>query len=93
MRRRACPARRLPVDRNDKDSDLAYIENVQLTGSDLFIVSGLQPASRDALLARFPQARVETAPHDPQAGPWLHLVFVGEPRTPSSRGTDSKSAT
>ena len=50
----------VPVDRNDKDSDAAYIQEVQLTGSDLFIVSGLAPASRDALVARFPQARVET---------------------------------
>jgi hypothetical protein len=29
----------VPVDRNDKDSDAAYIQTVQLTGSDLFIVS------------------------------------------------------
>jgi hypothetical protein len=70
----------LPIDRNDRDSDLDYIQDVQLTGSDVFIVSGLQPASRDALLARFPQARVETARRDPEAGPWLYLVFVGEPR-------------
>ena len=73
----------LPIDRNDKGSDLAYIQDVQLTGSDLFIVSGLSPASRDALLARFPQARAETARRDPQVGPWLYLIFVGEPRAPA----------
>ncbi len=73
-----------PVDRNDKDSDAAYIQDVQLTGSDLFIVSGFSPASRDALVARFPQARVETVRRHPQAGPWTYLVFVGEPRTPPS---------
>jgi hypothetical protein len=73
----------LPVDRNAQDSDLAYIRDVQLTGSDLFVVSGLAPSSRDALLARFPQARVETVRRDPKRGPWSYLVFVGEPRTPS----------
>jgi hypothetical protein len=73
----------LPVDRNPKDSDQAYIEDVPLTGSDLFIVSGMLPQSRDALLARFPQARVEVARRDPERGPFLYLVFVGEPRTPS----------
>jgi hypothetical protein len=71
----------VPVDRNDKDSDVAYIQEVQLTGSDLFIVSGLAPASRDALVARFPQARVETVRRHPLAGPSTYLVFVGEPRT------------
>jgi hypothetical protein len=74
----------LPIDRNDKDSDLAYIESVQLTGSDLFIVSGELPASRDALLARFPQARVEVARRQPQGGPQTYLVFVGDPRPASS---------
>lgn len=73
----------LPVDRNDRDSDVAYIQDVQLTGSDLFIVSGLLPSSRDALLARFPQARLETFRRDPKGGPWLYLVFVGEPRAPT----------
>jgi len=73
----------LPVDRNDKASDLAYVQDVQLTGSDLFIVSGISPSSRDALLARFPQARAETARRDPVAGPSLYLVFVGEPRSSS----------
>lgn len=73
----------VPVDRNDKDTDAAYIRDVQLTGADLFIVSGFAPASRDALVARFPGARVETVRRDPQGGPWTYLVFVGEPRTPS----------
>jgi hypothetical protein len=70
----------LPVDRNDRESDVAYIHDVQPTGSDLFIVSGFQPDSRDALLARFPQARAETFRRHPQYGPWLYLVFLGEPR-------------
>ena len=74
----------VPVDRNDKDSDAAYIQDVQVTGSDLFIVSGLASSSRDALLARFPQARAETMRRHPQGGPWLYLVFVGEPRPRSS---------
>ena len=73
----------LPVDRNDTDSDQAYIDSAQLTGSDLFIVSGDAPASRDALLARFPQARVEVARRHPQGGPQTYLVFVGEPRVAS----------
>ena len=73
----------LPVDRNDTDSDQAYIDSAQLTGSDLFIVSGEAPASRDALLARFPQARVEVARRHPQGGPQTYLVFVGEPRVAS----------
>jgi hypothetical protein len=56
---------------------------VPLTGSDLFIVSGLLPSSRDALLARFPQARLEVARRHPEFGPWLYLMFVGEPRAVS----------
>jgi hypothetical protein len=78
----------LPVDRNATDSDAAYIRDVQLTGSDLFIVSGMAPSSRDALLARFPQARHEIARRDPVKGPELYLIFVGEPRAPSSAESD-----
>jgi hypothetical protein len=72
----------VPVDRNDTTSDAEYIRTVSLTGSDLFIVSGEVPASRDALLARFPQARAETVRRDPVGGPTTYLVFVGEPRAP-----------
>lgn len=69
-----------PVRRNDRDSDEAYIRDVQLSGSDLFIVSGFSPQSRDALLARFPQARAETVQRDRPGSPQTFLVFVGEPR-------------
>jgi 4-amino-4-deoxy-L-arabinose transferase-like glycosyltransferase len=69
-----------PVDRNDRDSDDAYIRDVQLTGSDLFIVSGFSPQSRDALLARFPQARAESVRRDRAGSPETFLVFVGQPR-------------
>ncbi|MDX2166317.1 MAG: hypothetical protein SF182_04615 [Deltaproteobacteria bacterium] len=74
-----------PVERNDTESDLAYINAVQLTGADLFIVSGFSPQSRDALLARFPQARSETVRRDLAGSPETFLVFVGEPR----RGTSA----
>jgi len=76
----------VPVDRNDTTSDAEYIQNVSLTGSDLFIVSGEVPASRDALLARFPQARAETVRRDAQGGPTTYLVFVGAPGAPAPAG-------
>jgi hypothetical protein len=60
--------------------DLSYINSVQLTGSDLFVVSGQAPQSRDALMARFPDARVELWQRHPGLGPSLFLVFVGPPR-------------
>jgi hypothetical protein len=69
-----------PVERNDRDSDEAYIRDVQLSGADLFIVSGFSPQSRDALLARFPQARTETVRRDQAGSPVTYLVFVGAPR-------------
>jgi hypothetical protein len=66
-----------PVDRNPGVDGLTYINSVQPTGSDLFIVSGEQPQFRDALMARFPDARLELWQRYPRAGPVLFLIFVG----------------
>jgi hypothetical protein len=62
------------------NSSLGYLQNVEPSGADLFIISGEDPAARDAALARFPEARLEEWRRDPRRGPLLYLVFVGAPR-------------
>jgi hypothetical protein len=74
----------LPVDRNPGPDGLSYVNSVRLTGSDLFVVSGEAPQLRDALMARFPDARFELWQRVPNAGPVLFLIFVGPPRATSS---------
>jgi hypothetical protein len=74
----------IPVDRNTGTDGLGYINSVELTGSDLFVVSGEAPQFRDALMARFPDARVEVWQRLPRAGPALFLIFVGPPRATSA---------
>jgi len=74
----------IPVDRNRGTDGPGYINSVEVTGSDLFVVSGEQPQFRDALMARFPDARVEVWQRLPRAGPALFLIFVGPPRATSA---------
>ncbi len=73
----------LPVSLHDDKDPAHYARTAEVTGSDLFILYGEDKASRAALLARFPDARVETRRRHPIHGPTLVLVFVGGPRPPS----------
>jgi hypothetical protein len=69
-----------PVERPPGADAMAYVDSVQLSGSDLFVVSGESPQLRDHLMARYPEARLELWQRRPYAGPVLSLIFVGPPR-------------
>lgn len=70
----------VPVRRNAKSDPVEYVKQVEVGGSDLFIIHPHHENVRDALLARFPGARVEGWQPHPKHGPPLILVFVGNPR-------------
>jgi len=71
----------IPVDRDPEIDAMAYISSVQPSGSDLFVVSGESPQLRDALMARYPEARLELWQRHQRVGPVLFLIFLGPPRT------------
>ena len=70
----------LPVQLHDDKDSVHYVRTAEVTGSDLFILYDQDKAARDALLARFPGARVESRRRHPIHGPTLILLFVGSPR-------------
>ncbi|HUI25164.1 MAG TPA: glycosyltransferase family 39 protein [Candidatus Kryptonia bacterium] len=72
----------LPVTLPRESNSVSYVQTAPVSGSDLFILDDQDRAARDALLARFPAARVEQWRAHPVHGPRLVLVFVGEPRSP-----------
>lgn len=74
----------LPVQLHEDKDTVHYARTAEVTGSDLFILYGEDKAALAALLARFPDARVETRRRHPIHGPTLILVFVGSPRTTAS---------
>ncbi|HVN85611.1 MAG TPA: hypothetical protein VMW17_12285 [Candidatus Binatia bacterium] len=76
----------LPVRRPAISDPIAYVKSAAVSGSDLFIIGGADTATRDALLARFPTARLE--PYRPNTVLSLSLVFVGSPRTQVGRELD-----
>jgi hypothetical protein len=69
-----------PVDRDPGTDPRAFIDSVQVTGSDLFVVSSESPQLRDHLMTRYPGARLELWQRHPRMGPVLFLIFVGPPR-------------
>jgi len=74
----------LPVRLHEDKDTVHYARTAEVTGSDLFILYDEDKAARDALLARFPDARVESRRRHPIHGPTLILVFVGSPRATAS---------
>jgi hypothetical protein len=67
----------LPAPDTDR---LVFVAMAEPTGADLFVIDGNDPEARDAVLERFPGARQEAWRPDPNEGPTLFLVFIGEPR-------------
>ena len=80
----------LPVSYNKLRDPVAYAKTADVSGADLFIVHGEDTAARDALLERFPDARVEVRRRHPVYGPTLFLVFVTSPG--ASHATPESSA-
>ena len=78
----------IPVSFNQLRDPVAYAKTAAVSGADLFIVHGEDAAARDALLARFPNARLEVRRRHPVHGPTLFLVFV---TSPSPGNTDASS--
>ncbi len=69
----------LPVSYNEKGVDaVTYVETAETTGMDLFILRDNDTTAREALLRRFPNARLQVWRRHPQHGPTLYLVFVAE---------------
>lgn len=70
----------LPIHRTRDDDLVGYVARVEPTGADLFVLNPQEVEIRDALLRRFPDARVEVWRHDPAVEVSVLLVFVGGPR-------------
>ena len=66
----------VPVSFNPLRDAVAYVNTVSVTGHDVFILNGDDAAARNALVARFPTARVETRRRHAVYGPSLFLAFV-----------------
>jgi len=64
------------IEQHRERDPVAYVEHARVTGQDLFIIQAAQIAARDALLRRFPGARVEPWPASRSREPILFLVFV-----------------
>jgi len=67
----------LPVALHYQHDTVAYVQTAPVTHADLFILDRNDVAAHDALLARFPAARVEEWRPHATAGASLWLMFVG----------------
>lgn len=75
----------VPVIFNESRDPVGYVRSVEPSGDDLFILRSEDPAARDALLERFPNARVEERRRHPVHGPTMVLVFVEDSETSGLR--------
>jgi len=64
------------IEEHRETDPVAYVEHAHVSGKDLFIIQAAQIAARDALLRRFPGARVEPWPDSRPREPILFLVFI-----------------
>jgi 4-amino-4-deoxy-L-arabinose transferase-like glycosyltransferase len=66
----------VPVIFNESRDPVGYVQHVQVDKPSLFLIRNDNSPALAALLARFPNARVQTYRRHPVHGPTLRLVFV-----------------
>lgn len=67
----------VPVLYKTVDDPVAYVKTVDATERDVFVLKQDNSEAREALLARFPQARLELRRRFPDSGPAVQVIFIG----------------